>query len=62
MHFEDYHEIGYFADRFNEMTNLKLKFTEIMGESDYGYTALFYVNRQDRKYKAILKRYKESLK
>jgi hypothetical protein len=63
MHFDDYHQIREFADRVNEMrTGPKLKFTEIQGESDYGYVALFYVKKQDRAYKTCLKKYKESLR
>lgn len=64
MYFDDYHEIYNFVDRFNEMTGgkPKLKFTEIMGESDYGYQALFYVGKQDKQYKAVLKAYKDSNK
>jgi len=63
MHFDDYHQIYEFVDRINELGGKpKLKFTEIQGESDYGYVALFYVNKQDKAYKSCLKRYKESLK
>jgi hypothetical protein len=64
MYFNDYHEIVDFADRFNELTGgkPKLKYTEIMGESDYGYKALFYFNKQDRAYKAVLAEYKASIK
>ena len=64
MYFDDYHEIYHFVDRINELTggSPKLKFTEIMGESDYGYKALFYVGAQDKAYKACLKAYKESIK
>lgn len=61
MYFDDYHQIREFADRFNEMTNNKpkLKFTEVMGESDYGYHALFYFGKQDKAYKAALKAYRD---
>lgn len=63
MYFDDYHEIYDFVDRFNELTGGKtLKFTEIMGESDYGYKALFYVGKQDKRYKDVLKAYKLSVK
>jgi hypothetical protein len=64
MYFDDYHEIYEFVDRFNDLTGgkSKLKFTEIMGESDYGYKALFYFGKQDKAYKNALKAYRESVK
>jgi hypothetical protein len=64
MYFDDYHEISDFVDRINELTGgkPKLKYTEIMGESDYGYKALFYVGKQDKAYKAMLKAYNETFK
>jgi len=64
MYFEDYHEIHNFVDRVNELTGgkTKLKYTEIMNESDYGYKALFYVGKQDKKYKAALKAYRDEFK
>lgn len=62
--FDDYHEIGDFADRFNELTGgkPKLKFDEIIGTSDYGYKALFYFGGKDKAYKAIRKAYEKSVK
>lgn len=62
MHFNDYHEIRDFVDRFNELTGgkPKLKYTEIQGESDYGYVALFYFGKQDRLYKVVLNGYRSS--
>ena len=64
MSFDDYHQISDFIDRFNELTggNPKLKYTEIMSENDYGYKALFYVGNQDKKYKSVLKSYKDSIR
>lgn len=64
MHFDDYHEIRDFVEHVNELTGgkPKLKYTEVMGQSDYGYKALFYVGKQDKRYKAVLKAYEESVK
>lgn len=62
MYFNDYHEISDFADKFQNLTGVKLKFTEIMNCSDYGYKALFYIGKQDKAYKTMLKSYQESMK
>lgn len=62
MHFDDYHEIEDFADRFNSMIGEKgkLKHNEI--DADYGYDVIFYFNKQDAAYKALLKKHADILK
>lgn len=61
MRFNDYHEIWNFVDRFNMLTSgkQKLKYTEVQSESDCGYVALFYFNKQDSAYKSALKKYEK---
>lgn len=62
MDFDDYHEIKEFVARFKEISNVKLKFTEIMCDSDYGYKAIFYIGKQDKAYKNLIKKYKQDIK
>jgi len=64
MHFNDYQEIRDFVKRVNELTGdkPKLKFTEITSDSDFGYDALFYFNKQDKAYTTVLEEWKKSIK
>lgn len=63
MYFDDYHDMYGFVDQFNKLISGedKLKYPEIQGESNYGYVALLYFNKQDKAYKLALKEYKDSL-
>ena len=65
MDFDDYHEIKVFTQKINEMSSgeVKLKFTAISSENDYGYRALFYIgNKKDKHNKSFLDDYKVRLK
>lgn len=57
MNFDDYHEVDYVRDYFNQLVSSKKIKSKELFSSDYGYTAIFYF-KQDNEYKRLVKEYK----